>query len=165
MCPQDVLTKLREWEKDILTFWILFNAIASMAMSGVACQLAICFLHIQFSFPRRVPPNPPQRLIRKSRLAYDKLMAQTVYLDLVEIISKMTLFLDITGERQRRYFALIPLRAWCCVEHCAAAQKCPQLAGACTANAETTANRTLTAVSVLEGSEMSAVADLFWQNG
>lgn len=92
MCPQDVQPKLRVWEKDILTFWILFNAIASMAMSGVACQLAICFSHIQFSFPRRVPPNPPQRLIRKSRRAYDKLMAQTVYLDLVEIISKMTLF-------------------------------------------------------------------------
>lgn len=47
----------------------------------------------------------------------------------------------------------------------AAAQKCVQLAGACTAKAETAANRTLTAVSVLEGSEMSVVADLFWQNG
>lgn len=72
-------------------------------------------LHIQFSFPRRVPPNPPQRLIRKSRLAYDKLMAWTVYVDLLEIRSKIKPFLDITGKRQRRYFALVSHPSSCLV--------------------------------------------------
>lgn len=131
----------------------LLNSFQRHCINGyvwVACQLAICFSHIQFSFPRRVPPNLPQRLIRKSRLACDKLMAQTVYLNLLEIISRMELFLDITGKDNEDILlsSLIPLRAWCYVKYCAAAEKCMQLAGACTAKAETTANRALRCLSL-----------------
>lgn len=61
----------------------------------------------------------------------------------------MELFLDITRKDNEDILlsSLIPLRAWCYVKLCAAAEGCVQLAGACTTKAETVANLALTTVS------------------
>lgn len=79
----------------------------------------------------------------------------------------MELFLDITGKDNEDILlsSLIPLRARCYFEYCVAAKKCMKLAGACTAKTGTAANRALTTMSELEGSEMSVVAGVFWQKG